>query len=135
MKECRGCGQTVSEQARFCPGCGAPRPALETWDGYGYEYKSQTQLWGWPVLHISFKYRPNKIPVVARGIIAIGQFGVGLITIAQFGIGVIAVGQFALGAWVLAQIGVGWFLIAQVGLFAHKGLGQAVENILDLIGF
>ncbi len=36
------------------------------------------------------------MPVVAKGIIAIGQFGCGVVTIAQFGIGLVAAGQFAL---------------------------------------
>jgi hypothetical protein len=33
------------------------------------------------------EFRPNRVPVPARGIIAIGQFACGVITISQFGIG------------------------------------------------
>jgi hypothetical protein len=78
MKPCRECRHSISEQAIVCPSCGAPYPAKEKWDGWGYEYKSKTELLGLPLLHISFKYRPNRMPVPARGVIAIGQFSAGI---------------------------------------------------------
>jgi hypothetical protein len=81
MKPCRECGHEVSEQALICPNCGAPQPARDKWDGWGFEYKSEATLFGWPLLHISLKYRPNRKPVPAIGIIAIGQFGVGIINL------------------------------------------------------
>lgn len=71
MKECRECRQKVSEQAFPCPHCGAPYPAKEKWDGWGFEYKSEATLFGLPLVHISFKYRPNRIPVPAKGVISI----------------------------------------------------------------
>lgn len=46
---------------------------------------------GLPLLHVSFKYRPNRMPVPARGIIAIGQFAYGVFTLSQFGIGMVSV--------------------------------------------
>ncbi len=39
----------------------APYPAKEKWDECGFEYKSEATLFGLPLLHISFKYRPNRI--------------------------------------------------------------------------
>ena len=134
MKACRECRGQVSEQAFACPHCGAPFPAKEKWDGWGYEYKSEATLFGWPLLHISFKYRANRAPVVARGIVAIGQFGCGVVTIAQFGVGLVSVCQFALGGWALAQFGVAWCLIAQIGLYFHEGHGQLVRSLAQLIG-
>jgi len=134
MKACRECRGQVSEQAFGCPHCGAPFPAKEKWDGWGYEYKSEATLFGLPLLHISFKYRANRAPVVARGIVAIGQFGCGVVTIAQFGVGLVSVCQFALGGWALAQFGVAWCLIAQIGLYFHEGQGQLVRSLAQLIG-
>lgn len=55
MKPCRECQHQVSEQATACPGCGAPFPARDKWDGWGFEYKSGTTFLGLPLLHISFK--------------------------------------------------------------------------------
>lgn len=135
MKNCRECNHRVSEQAFACPTCGAPYPAREHWDGWGYEYRSATTILGLPLLHISFKYRQNKRPVVARGLIAIGQFGVGIVTIAQFGIGVISISQFTIAGFALAQFAVAWSLIAQIGLYFDEGRGQMVRNVFQLLGW
>lgn len=132
MKPCRECGHEVSEQAFTCPNCGAPQPAREKWDGWGFEYKSEATLFGWPLLHISFKYRPNRRPVPARGIIAIGQFGLGVITISQFGVGLISVSQFTVSGYALTQFGIAYSLIAQFGLYVDRGWGQFVRNLSDL---
>ena len=83
-------------------------------------------------MHISFKYRPNRMPVVAKGVIAIGQFSVGIINISQFGFGVVCISQFAIAGYALAQIAVAWRLIAQIGLYLSEGRGQAVYNLMEL---
>ena len=67
MADCRDCGHHVSTTAVSCPECGAPCPANADWDGWGFEYKSKASLLGLPLLHVSFKYRRNRIPVVANG--------------------------------------------------------------------
>ena len=133
MKPCRECSQEVSEQALSCPNCGAPRPAKDQWDGWGFEYRSQTTLMGLPLVHISFKYRPNRRPVPAKGIIAIGQFGIGVVTIAQFGIGLFGICQFAIAGYALAQFAFAWSLIAQIGVYLHEGAGQVVFKLAELI--
>ena len=133
MKKCRACQHDISEQALACPNCGAPYPAKEKWDGWGFEYKSKTTLIGLPLLHVSFKYRPNKMPVPAKGIISIGQFGIGIINISQFGVGIISVSQFTIAGYALAQFAVAYSLIAQIGFYMNEGYGQLVWNINDLI--
>jgi hypothetical protein len=133
MKNCRECQHEVSEQALACPNCGAPCPAREKWDGWGYEYKSKTAFLGLPLLHISFKYRPNRMPVPAKGIISIGQFGIGVINISQFGLGIVSVSQFTIAGYALAQFAIAYSLIAQMGLYINEGHGQLVWNILELI--
>lgn len=134
MKPCRDCQAVVSEQALACPKCGAPYPAKEKWDGWGFEYKSGVKLAGLPLVHISFKYAPGRGPVPARGIIAVGQFAAGIVTISQFGIGLVSVSQFTIAGFALAQFAVAYSLIAQTGLFVDKGYGQLVRNIFELIG-
>ena len=133
MKPCRDCGREVSEQAMVCPQCGAPFPAKEKWDGWGYEYRSRLTLFGLPLIHVSFKYRPNRTPVVARGVIAIGQFACGIVTISQFGVGVFSVSQFTVAGWALAQFAVAWSLVAQFGLYVHDGRGQLVRSLWNLL--
>ena len=133
MKPCRECAHPISEQAFTCPNCGAPYPAKETWDGWGYEYKSKLTVGELPLLHISFKYKPSRKPVVARGVIAIGQFGCGIFCIAQFGVGVFCVSQFAIAGFALSQIAVAYSLIAQIGVYLAEGHGQLVLRLLDFL--
>ncbi|WP_319407833.1 hypothetical protein [uncultured Desulfosarcina sp.] len=134
MKSCRECNHQVSDQAVACPGCGAPYPAREHWDGYGFEYKSQAAFLGLPLLHISFKYRPNRTPVIAKGVIAVGQFGAGIINISQFGIGVISLSQFTIAGYALAQFGLAYSCIAQFGIYVDRGYGQVMVQLADLLG-
>ena len=133
MKLCRECKREISEQAVFCPHCGTPYPTREKWDGWGFEYKSEANLFGLPLVHISFKYRPNRVPVVAKGILAIGQFACGIIAISQFGIGVISISQFTIAVFALAQFAAAYSLIAQVGVYINEGHGQLVKSMTELI--
>ena len=134
MNPCRECGHEVSEPAEACPECGAPYPAREFWDGWGFEYKSPVTILGLPLVHVAFKYRPNRTPVVARGIIAIGQFGCGAICFAQFGVGLVSVSQFTVAAFALAQFAAAYSLIAQFGIFVAEGRGQFVVRLSELLG-
>ena len=134
MKACRDCGHQISEQAFACPQCSAPFPARASWDGWGYEYKSKTLIGGLPLVHISFKYRPNRRPVVARGVIAIGQFATGIVCIAQFSIGVLSLSQFTVAGFAIAQFAAAYSLVAQIGVYLGEGYGQLVFNLRTLLG-
>jgi hypothetical protein len=105
MKECRECHQRVSEQAFHALIAERHIRPRENGTGGVFEYKSEATLFGLPLLHISFKYRPNRMPVPAKGVIGIGQFGMGLINISQFGIGLSNLSQFAIAGFALAQLG------------------------------
>jgi hypothetical protein len=132
MKPCRECQHEISEQAMACPQCGAPFPAKDKWDGWGFEYKSKATLFGLPLLHISFKYRPTRRPIPAKGIIAIGQFAYGVFTLSQFGIGVVSISQFTIAGFALAQFAVAYSLVAQMGIYIHEGHGQFVRSLKEL---
>jgi len=134
MKPCRECQREVSEQATACPGCGAPYPARESWNGWGYEYKSKSTFLGLPLLHISFKYAPNRVPVPAKGVVAIGQFACGIFTLSQFGVGVVSVSQFTIAGLALAQFAFAYSLIAQIGIYIHEGHGQIVKSLSEVLG-
>jgi hypothetical protein len=124
---CRSCGHSVSREALACPQCGAPLPARSGWQGAGFEWRSKTTVWGYPLVHIAVGRNNEGRLRVAKGIIAIGQFGVGLVTIAQFGVGLLfGFGQFILGLTAVAQFAGG--LLAGVGQFAsgYAAIGQFV---------
>jgi hypothetical protein len=133
MQRCRECNREVSEQAWACPGCGAPSPAKAHWDGWGFEYKSAVRIGALPLIHISFKYRANRTPVVARGVIAIGQFACGIVTISQFGIGLFSLSQFTVAGYAIAQFALAYSLVAQFGAYWHQGMGQFIAPLGRLL--
>lgn len=133
MKPCRECKHPISEQAPFCPHCGAPQPAKREWSGWGWEYRSALQVAGLPLLHVAFKYRPNGAPVVARGVFAVGQFATGVVCLGQFGVGLVSVSQFTVAGFALAQFGAAWSLVAQFGVYLHAGSGQQVVSLSRLL--
>jgi len=128
LTNCRECGQPVSTEAFSCPHCGLPlRPVR--FPSYGFEWKSSRTFLGYPLVHIAIGRTPEGKLRVARGIIAIGQFGIGLICVAQFGVGLLfGFGQFVAGLTVLAQFAGG--LLVGVGQFAtgYVVFGQVVAG-------
>jgi len=133
---CRVCKQEVSTEALTCPHCGAPKPANYLYNGTGIDYRSSIELFGYPLIHIATgKDREGHLRV-AKGIIAIGQFGIGLITFAQFGVGILfGFGQFIIGITAIAQVAItllfgigqvatGYIAIGQI-VVGYYGLAQA----------
>jgi hypothetical protein len=127
LTTCPECGASISEKAATCPKCGYPmKPIADLtlitrrfWRGF--EWKTETEILGWPLIHIAVgRNKETGRLMVARGIIAIGQFGIGLITIAQFGIGIL----FGLGQFVGGILAVG-----QLALGIYFGLGQFATGI------
>jgi len=112
-----------------CLHCGAPRPADHAWNGWGYEYKSATTVWGIPLVHVAFGRDKSGKFRTAKGIIAIGQFARGIITIAQFGFGVVFIGQFGVGLFVLAQFALGFMACGQFAV-ALYAVGQIPVALL-----
>lgn len=153
---CPECGASISDKAVSCPKCGNPmKPMAELivprflWRGF--EWKSKAEILGWPLIHIAIGYDKETGRLhVAKGIIAVGQFGIGLITIAQFGIGILFVfgqftagvlaigqiavgiyfglGQLATGATAIGQVALGHYVLAQIGYGAHVWSTQMKDS-------
>ena len=122
LVNCGECGASISEKAWTCPQCGNPIQArVNSRSRWGFEWRSQSELLGWPLIHVAIgrDKKTGKL-LVAKGIIAVGQFGIGLITVAQFGIGVL----FGFG-----QLVGGIFTVGQVALGIYFGLGQMATGI------
>ena len=141
LVSCRECGRQISTDAPACPACGAPWPSRPRWQGWGFEWKSRTTVYGYPLVHIAFGRDARRRFRVAKGVIAIGQFAIGLITFAQVGVGLLfgfgqvlvgltaiaqvavtplfAIGQFATGYVAIGQIAVGVYALAQAGFAQH----------------
>lgn len=137
--KCRRCGQFVTEETASCPHCGVLHPAETESGGRGFEYKSEATLFGLPILHISFKYRPSRsgwntrpLPVPAKGVIAVGQVAFGIVTISQVGVGVFSLSQFTVAGFAIAQFALAYSLIAQFGVFLHQGRGQFAMSLTEI---
>ncbi len=89
------------------------------------EYKSPTTVWGWPLVHIANGFDPaTGKPLVAKGIIAIGNVAVGVLALGGAAFGGIALGGFSLGVVAIggAAVGLGLALGGMaVGLVAIGG--------------
>jgi len=114
LPACRECRGRVSADAQACPHCGAPRPGLAEFQGWGFEWKSKATLFGIPLVHVAIGRDRNHRMRVAKGIVAIGQFAVGVVTVAQFGAGIVGLGQFMLG----------WAVVGQIALASIASIGQ-----------
>lgn len=161
---CPQCGFKAHWRDRVCPRCGGEieifysrkisrfvkflenKGKAERTLEWGYEYRSEAEIFGWPIVHVAFgkDAETGKI-ITAKGIIAIGQFGVGIITIAQVGVGllfsfgqcvagIVAIGQVAIGLYFgLGQLATGLTVIGQIALgryvLAQIGLGQYIWSI------
>lgn len=122
LDNCPECMAQVSDKAWFCPKCGHPLHGglgpLANWRWLGFEWKSKSNIAGIPLVHVAFGWDLQKGTLrIAKGIIAIGQIGIGVITIAQFGFGLLfALGQFVAGSYAIGQFAAGIFFA--VGQFA-----------------
>jgi hypothetical protein len=135
LAPCRSCRKEVSTEAMTCPRCGAPHPARQGWRGWGYEYKSKTTVLGVPLVHVAFGRDSKGKLRVAKGIVAIGQFGIGAVTIAQFGVGAIfGLGQFVVAPLAIGQFAFGLAAAGQFGLGILYGIGQVASGIFGRLG-
>ncbi|MCL6620942.1 MAG: zinc ribbon domain-containing protein [Syntrophobacterales bacterium] len=137
LTPCRECGRELSTEALSCPHCGAPSPGAaprRPWRGsWGFEWRSQREIAGWPVVHVAVGRNPEGRLRVAKGIIAVGQFGVGLITVAQFGVGVLfGAGQFILGGTALAQVAVSVLVAVGQVAVGYVAVGQVAAGVYAL---
>ena len=144
---CPECGAEISDGARACPHCGFPLkeepPVAFSKPRWGFHYRSKAEILGLPLLSVAVGRDPRTGKLlVAKGIIAVGQFGVGFITFAQFGVGFLfgfgqfmagfaVVAQFALGAWLgLGQFSTGLTAVGQVAVgryvLCQEGWGEHV---------
>jgi hypothetical protein len=149
---CQECGREISDRATTCPGCGRPlqkrgpaTTASGDWAGrpfYVYEYKSQTTLFGLPLIHICFcpvwlvGFRP------ARGIIAVGNIAIGFAAFGGVAMGLAAFGGISLGlvcvGGIALALGLGAGGIATgylalggiaIGVYALGGLGIGAHTL------
>ena len=127
LGNCADCGKELSSRAPFCPNCGAPQSESKAYKrltkpDWGFEWRSQAEIVGFPLIHVAIGRKDGKLRV-AKGIIAIGQFAFGLITVAQFGVGLL----FGFGQFIF-----GFTAIAQFAIAIYFGLGQFATGYIAI---
>lgn len=128
---CPKCHQPVDSKANFCPNCAAPLQPDKI--RRGYEWRSRKSLLGYPLIHIAFGRDAHGKMRVAKGIVAIGQFGLGVFTFAQFGVGILfGFGQCILGLTALAQFAVAPLIAVGQFAVAYAAIGQVVLAVIGI---
>lgn len=72
---------------------------------YGWEYESQTRIFGLPLIHVvSNRFK------IAKGIIAIGPISIGVVSLGAVSVGVFSLGGIAMGLWAFGGLSLGLFM-------------------------
>jgi hypothetical protein len=100
-----------------------------------FEFRSKVEINGLPLVHINLGTNPETgRPLVAKGVVAIGNvaFGVvsigavafGLVTLAAFGLGLVSLGGIAIGLVALGAVALGYeFALGAAVLSANSAFG------------
>jgi hypothetical protein len=128
-----------------CPHCGKslqitaaepnrPGFTLSPWL-FGFEYSSDIEFLGLPLLHVAFGYSPHTgLPRLARGIFAIGNFAIGVVAIGGIAAGGFVLSGIGLGVLVLGGIAVGWLAVGGIAVGITFALGGLSISLRHAIG-
>ena len=92
-----------------------------------FEYRSKEEINGWPIIHINIGTNPETgRPLVAKGVVAIGNIAIGVVSIGAAAFGVVTLAVFGLGVVSLSSVAIGIVALGAVALGYEFALGVAV---------
>jgi hypothetical protein len=100
-----------------------------------FEYRSKEEINGWPLIHINIGTHPETgQPLVAKGVVAIGNIAFGVVSIGAAAFGVVTLAGFGLGVVSLASLAIGIVALGAVALGYEIALGAVVLSAKSAIG-
>ena len=100
-----------------------------------FEFRSKEEINGWPLIHINFGKNPDSgRPLVAKGVVAIGNVAFGVVSIGAVAFGVVALGGVGLGVVSLAGVAIGIVALGAVAWGYDFALGAVAISDKLAIG-
>jgi tRNA A-37 threonylcarbamoyl transferase component Bud32 len=102
---------------------------------FGYEYKSKTTVFGWPVVHIATGMDPmTGRKRIAKGIIAIGDIALGIFAFGGCAFGGLAFGGFSLGLFSIGGMAIGLLVAFGGGAIGALAVGGGALGLIAVGG-
>ncbi|MCI0428917.1 MAG: zinc ribbon domain-containing protein [Rhodospirillales bacterium] len=130
---CPECGKSLSDRAFMCPHCGVPTGKSVPLGGY--EYRSEQEYFGLPLIHIATGYDPKTgRKRIAKGIIAIGDVAVGGVAIGGVAFGGLTLGGCSIGLLSLGGLAIGILLALGGCAIGGVALGGGAIGVVAIGG-
>ncbi len=100
-----------------------------------FEFRSKEEINGWPIIHINIGTNPETgRPLVAKGVVAIGNIAFGIVSIGAAAFGVVTLAGLGLGVVSLAGLAIGIVALGAVALGYEFALGAGVLSAKFALG-
>src|SRR5260370_7109305 len=102
---------------------------------FGYEYRSKTTVFGWPLVHIASGIDPmTGRKRIAKGIIAMGDVAFGVLALGGCAFGVFAGGGVAIGFFTFGGLSIGLLLALGGGAIGGLAIGGGALGLIAVGG-
>jgi len=102
---------------------------------FGYEYRSKTTVFGWPLIHIASGIDPaTGRKRIAKGIIAIGDLAIGGLAFGGCSIGIFSIGGMALGVFSFGGMAIALLVALGGGAIGGLAVGGGAIGVIAIGG-